>query len=267
MGETHTDQTLKKVHDELILFMPSDDAEDAITALLNAGILFRERTDEPVKNKMQSDIELFMTACDQEVKNYPYLPPKEIRNLRIHLMVEELLGTTKEGWNIEGAPYSDILVPSKSDELIQSMLNDDLVGIADGIADVLYVVIGTAAAYGIDIQEVFDEVQRSNMTKAVWNEETSEWTTIKNEVGKVLKPETFSPADIESIINLQTTRGMRAAARRGELYDINTIHAPQPVSETIFDTMDLSKKPAHDLKPLAAKLIDNPVDFGGWEDR
>lgn len=155
------------------------------------------------KNSMQEDIEKFMKACDQEVRKYPSLPSDEVRDLRIKLMREELLGSTKGYYG--SADHG--LIPNKSDELIQSMLDGDIVGIADGIADVLYVVIGTAAAYGIDIQLVFNEVQRSNMTKAVWDEGTQSWTTIKNEHGKVLKPDTFSPADLEPIVLSQIENG------------------------------------------------------------
>jgi predicted HAD superfamily Cof-like phosphohydrolase len=57
--------------------------------------------------------------------------------------------------------------------------------------DSLYVIIGTAVSYGIDIERVFDEVHRSNMTK-VWPDGTVHY----DEHGKVLKPLTYSRADI-----------------------------------------------------------------------
>lgn len=160
------------------------------------------------KNSMQTDIETFMAACDQEVKKYPGIPSTEVKKLRIRLMTEELLGTTE---NPAANEFVDevTLIPSKSDELIQSMINDDLKGVADGIADVLYVVIGTAIAYGINIQEIFDEVQRSNMTKAVWDDVNSEWVVLRREDGKVLKPPTFSEADIEPILQRQIAEGKK----------------------------------------------------------
>lgn len=169
------------------------------------------------KNPMQYAIEEFMRRCDQEVAAYPQLPSEEITTLRIRLMVEELLGAVEPGeTQTEDTPeqvqlglnrYVHLLIKNKSDELITSMLKGDLVGVADGLADVLYVVIGTAVAYGIDIQEVFDEVHRSNLSKTVWNEEQQRYTIEKDEFGKAIKPDTYSPADIPPIINRQIENG------------------------------------------------------------
>lgn len=50
-------------------------------------------------------------------------------------------------------------------ELVQAMGCGDLVQTADGIADLLYVVVGTAITFGMDLPAVWAEVQRSNMAK------------------------------------------------------------------------------------------------------
>lgn len=161
------------------------------------------------KNPMQTAIEEFMRRCDQEVKAYPELPEEKIVTLRIRLMVEELLGAVNPAEFLEHGPnrYVGLLIQNKSDELVASMLRGDLVGIADGLADVLYVVFGTAIAYGIDIQEVFDEVHRSNLSKTVWSEELQRYTIEKDEFGKGIKPPTYSPAAIEPIILRQIQEG------------------------------------------------------------
>lgn len=163
------------------------------------------------KNPMQIAIEDFMRRADQVVLDYPQLPTEDILTLRIRLMVEELLGSTTGALDIENdtdaARYVNLLVANKSDELILSMLKGDLVGVADGLADVLYVVIGTAVAYGIDIQEVFDEVHRSNLSKTVWNEELQRYTIEKDEFGKGIKPPTYSPAELEPIVLRQIALG------------------------------------------------------------
>lgn len=129
---------------------------------------------------MQYDVETFMRMCGQEVKTHPAIPSAEIVSLRKELVYEEVMGLG---------------------ELFDSMDKADLVGIADGLADVLYVVLGTAAAYGIDARAAFDEAHRSNMTKAKWDEEKQEFVVMKSPSGKILKPDTYSPADFRKVVS------------------------------------------------------------------
>lgn len=51
------------------------------------------------------------------------------------------------------------------EELKKAIEAQDLMGIADGLSDVLYFIIGTGVAYGIPLEDVFSEVHRSNMSK------------------------------------------------------------------------------------------------------
>lgn len=57
------------------------------------------------------------------------------------------------------------LVMEELGEYVDANTAGDLVEVADGLADLLYVVLGTAVAHGIDLQPIFEEVHRSNMTK------------------------------------------------------------------------------------------------------
>lgn len=57
------------------------------------------------------------------------------------------------------------LLGQEASELMDAHAAGDLVGVADAIGDLLYVVLGAAVENGIDAQSVFDEVHRSNMTK------------------------------------------------------------------------------------------------------
>lgn len=74
-------------------------------------------------------------------------------------------------------------------ELAGAIHDDDLVGVADGLGDLLYVVVGTFLEYGMPLDAVFDEVHRSNMTKGVCNEN-----------GKGGKGPTFSPPRLAEVI-------------------------------------------------------------------
>lgn len=88
----------------------------------------------------------FMVKHGQFAKNLPSTNlPAEVKLLRLRLMAEEL------------------------GEVASAIHQDDIVEIADGLADLIYVAVGTAIAFGIPINEVFTEVHRSNMTKAPLN--------------------------------------------------------------------------------------------------
>ena len=86
------------------------------------------------------------------------------------------------------------LIQEEFDELQESLKSRNLSSIAKELADLLYVVYGTAVSCGIDMESVFKEVHRSNMSKV---------GGYKREDGKWVKPPTYSPAEIQPIISQQ----------------------------------------------------------------
>lgn len=70
----------------------------------------------------------------------------------------------------------------------------DLRALAKELADLLYVVYGTADVLDIPLQRVFTAVHSNNMTKV-----GSDGTVLRREDGKVLKPEGYEPLDVASI--------------------------------------------------------------------
>lgn len=58
------------------------------------------------------------------------------------------------------------LIAEELSELALGIAERNLVDIADAIADLVYVVVGTAVTYGIPVEPVFMEIHKSNMTKA-----------------------------------------------------------------------------------------------------
>ena len=90
------------------------------------------------------------------------------------------------------------LIQEEFDELKESMVEGNLAALAKEMADLLYVVYGTAVSYGIDMEPVFREVHRSNLSKV---------GGYKREDGKWVKPPTYSPASIEPIIAAQVDGG------------------------------------------------------------
>ena len=100
------------------------------------------------------------------------------------------------------------LIEEEFEELKAAMVTHDLSAIAKELADLLYVVYGTAVSYGIDMGPVFREVHRSNMSKI---------GGYKREDGKWVKPPTYSPAAIEPILSeQQRPRGERESSQEYE---------------------------------------------------
>lgn len=135
---------------------------------------------------------------------HPELPPADVAALRVALIKEEF------------------------GELRKALTLNDLVGVADAIADLLYVVHGTALACGIDIDPIFAEVHRSNMTKLApctapfcrYHGDLLEgdpqsakdgcsacnytgYVVLRREDGKVLKPNTYEPPEIGKVLTRQ----------------------------------------------------------------
>ena len=90
------------------------------------------------------------------------------------------------------------LIEEEVGEFVTASQHSDLIGIADALADIVYVVYGTALTYGIDLDAVLREVHRSNMSKL-----GSDGKPVLRADGKVLKSDRYSPPDIASALGLQ----------------------------------------------------------------
>jgi predicted HAD superfamily Cof-like phosphohydrolase len=90
------------------------------------------------------------------------------------------------------------LLEEEVGEFVAASEKGDLVGIADALADIVYVVYGTALTYGIDLDTVLREVHRSNMSKL-----DSDGKPLIRDDGKVLKSGMYFPPNIESVLSLQ----------------------------------------------------------------
>lgn len=74
----------------------------------------------------------------------------------------------------------------------------DIVGIADALADIVYVAYGAAVTYGIDLDAALREVHRSNMSKL-----DERGKPVYREDGKVLKSARYTPPDISRVLFFQ----------------------------------------------------------------
>jgi predicted HAD superfamily Cof-like phosphohydrolase len=133
---------------------------------------------------------------------HPQIPPKERSNLRISLIEEELR------------------------ELEEAVKNNDIVEVADALCDIQYVLSGAILEFGLGgkFKDLFEEVQRSNMSKACsseqeaidtvafykthkdtecyYLEESGKWLVYRTSDNKTIKSINYSPANLKMVIEL-----------------------------------------------------------------
>ena len=134
------------------------------------------------------------------VLNEPQIPSEQRCKLRISLIAEELK------------------------ELEQAIKDSDIVEVADALCDIQYVLSGAILEFGLGpkFKELFEEVQRSNMSKACrteeeaiqtiakykakdgtecyYREENGRWLVYRKPDNKTLKSINYSPADLKRVI-------------------------------------------------------------------
>ncbi|MBM4123640.1 MAG: hypothetical protein FJ246_01580 [Nitrospira sp.] len=122
-------------------------------------------------------VEEFHRRFEILIETAPSVPDDATKSLRVRLIQEEF------------------------EELQEALAGHDTAAIAKELADLLYVVYGTAVSCGIDMEPVFQEVHRSNMSKVGGH---------KRADGKWVKPPTYSPACLQPILAAQQERGEAA---------------------------------------------------------
>ena len=116
---------------------------------------------------------IFMKTFGQEIKSKSELSNEKINKLRINLIEEEL------------------------EELKLAINQNNIKEVADALTDILYVTYGAGHAFGINLDQCFNEVQNSNLSKL-----GSDGKPIYNEFGKVMKgPNYFKPDLMKFIKN------------------------------------------------------------------
>ena len=89
------------------------------------------------------------------------------------------------------------LMREENEEYLQAVMDGDKTEIADALGDMLYILCGTILKHGMQdkMQEVFEEIQRSNMSKLDENGKP-----IYREDGKVLKSKEYFRPNIAAIL-------------------------------------------------------------------
>jgi predicted HAD superfamily Cof-like phosphohydrolase len=143
----------------------------------------------------------FHKTFNAPILETPQIPSTERCNLRVSLMQEEL------------------------NEIKEAIENNDLVEVVDGLCDLMYVLSGSILEFGLrdKFVELFNEVQRSNMSKACNTQQEAlmtlshykkkdgtegyykkingKWLVYRASDDKVLKSINYSPAELKKMIN------------------------------------------------------------------
>lgn len=143
----------------------------------------------------------FHKTFKHPILNQPTIPGEDRCKLRVALIAEELK------------------------ELEVAILEKDIVSVADALCDIQYVLSGAILEFGLGnkFNALFEEVQRSNMSKACrsedeakatveyylkkdgtecyYKEEEGKWLVYRKSDNKTIKSINYSPADLDAIVN------------------------------------------------------------------
>jgi predicted HAD superfamily Cof-like phosphohydrolase len=123
--------------------------------------------------KQLEAVEQFHRAFGVGVELQPTLNTAQIAKLRFSLMKEE------------------------NEEYFEAFEKGDLVEVADALGDMMYILCGTILSHGMQhiIEEIFEEIQKSNMSKL-----GEDGKPIYREDGKVIKGPNYSPPQLKAIV-------------------------------------------------------------------
>lgn len=130
--------------------------------------------------KFQQMVQAFHEKAGATINHRPTIVDEETMALRYKLIEEELKELLSDGFGMACGCCKP---------------RPNLVEIADALGDLLYVVLGAAVSHGIDIEPIFLEIHRSNMTKFIDGH--------RREDGKWIKGPSYTPANLKPIIDEQ----------------------------------------------------------------
>ncbi len=113
----------------------------------------------------------FMVKFKQEVRWKPGFPASRVQVLRMELIKEEFL------------------------EFETAMVYENLEQVVDALGDLIYVALGCASAFGVDMEPIIKEIHRANMSKE---------GGVQRKDGKWLKPDGWTPPNIKGILEKQS---------------------------------------------------------------
>lgn len=131
------------------------------------------------------DVKQFMLAADQPVRDEPTVVLDQEKWERFCLLVEE--------FSEHKQALSDLKKATEYNS--KHGVKDAMVDLADSLVDMVYIIIGTAHAYGFDFDALWNEIHGNNMSKI-----DPETGLVLKVNGKVQKPDDYVPVDLKPLI-------------------------------------------------------------------
>lgn len=129
-------------------------------------------------------------SCDSELPH----PAKRVREF--HEAFDIPIANRANLPSVERRAMRENILREEFEEYLAAERENDLVEIADALADMAYVIFGTALEYGIPLDRVIEEVHRSNMSKL-----DADGRPLHRADGKVTKGPNFFRPDVAAIID------------------------------------------------------------------
>lgn len=115
---------------------------------------------------------------------------------QFHKVYGANIGTVPAWPSVQERELRQALLKEEYKEYTDAEAANDFVEMCDALGDMLYIIYGTAVSYGIPIDEIFQEIHDSNMSKL-----DSSGNPIRREDGKILKGPNYFAPDIKSILD------------------------------------------------------------------
>ncbi|QNN99395.1 MazG-like nucleotide pyrophosphohydrolase [Gordonia Phage Sephiroth] len=149
----------------------------------------------------QKDVAQFMRTAGQVVRESPTVPEWSDKDKSYLSIVADAVRDAARIAEHVADEYPNEqalrvrLLTEELSELVDAIVNDDLVGIADGTTDLSVVNIGTMCTFGLPAGPLWDEVHASNMSKFV------DGKALKDASGKVIKGPGYFKADCAAVMH------------------------------------------------------------------
>ena len=136
---------------------------------------------------------------EEKEKNIGYAPQEDVDAFMVQAKQAiryEIPANVESAFNEDQTRLYMDLITEEYQETRDAFKEKDIVALADGLADTVWVIMGMCSTLGIDFYKVWEEVYSSNVSKF------TDGQLVKDENGKVQKPEGYKPPDIKSALGL-----------------------------------------------------------------